>query len=510
MPPSFSTGTSVNVTAMLFNSVPFIFGFLPVVIILVWLSERTASSEVTLGVLVLASLFFYGWWNPAFLPLLVISVIVNYFFGLALGRWRTRMILTISIVFNLALIAYFKYAEFLVSSFNDLLSMTVQIDPIALPLAISFFTFQQIAYQVDVFRNKVKDRSFLRYSLFVTFFPQLIAGPIVHHQEIIPQMIGRARRTLTWENLIVGGMIFFIGLYKKVIIADGFAPFADSLFDNALQAPTLLEAWGGTLAYTLQLYFDFSGYSDMAIGLARMFGVRLPVNFNSPYKARSIIEFWQNWHITLSRFLRDYLYIPLGGNRRGGSRRYLNVMITMLLGGLWHGAGWTFVAWGALHGAFLAINHLWRHMSGYTPETAKAAPRIQKFAGWALTFIAVTSGWVLFRAESWGDAVAIYQAMIGINGVGVDIAESQLLNPQLYSWLVVVLLVVWLAPNTQELFSKWSPAIGFEPRKSLDKNPVWQLRGYWLMPFVITGIATSLVVVLSVQSGTKDFIYMVF
>ena len=442
--------------------------------------------------------------------MLIGSIVVNYLFGSALARRPSRQLLGVAVVFNLALIGYFKYLEFLAESLGAILSIEFQVGSIALPLAISFFTFQQIAYQVDVYRGRVKDRSFLHYSLFVTFFPQLIAGPIVHHQEVIPQMAGRTRRALTPENLIVGSMIFLIGLYKKVVIADGFAPFADMLFDNAQEAPTFIEAWGGSLAYTLQLYFDFSGYSDMAIGLARMFGVKLPVNFNSPYKAGSIIEFWQNWHITLSRFLRDYVYIPLGGNRLGEPRRYTNVMVTMLLGGLWHGAGWTFVAWGAYHSALLAVNHYWRKLTGHQGKHQAHGSPAYRFAGWALTFLAVAVGWVLFRAESWGDAIAIYQAMIGMNGFGALPSELRVVDSQVFYWLAVMLPFVWLAPNTQEISTRWTaePALGM--KIGTLPHPAFRLLGGGVTPFVLTGALASVLVLIAGQSGSNDFIYMVF
>ena len=338
-----------------------------------------------------------------------------------------------------------------------------------LPLGISFFTFTQIAYLVDIYRAEPAGASYPKYLLFVTFFPHLIAGPILHHRETMSQF-GR-RLTPTAENFAVGLTIFAIGLFKKVILADGIAPYVAPVFDAAAQGKslTLLEAWSGALAYTLQLYFDFSGYSDMAIGLARLFGVTFPLNFASPYKATSIIDFWRRWHMTLSRFLRDYLYIPLGGNRRGPARRYANLMITMLLGGLWHGAGWTFVIWGGLHGLYLVINHLWRAAGLRIGSRALAG---------AVTFIAVVIAWVFFRASSVEAASHILAGMAGLNGVVLPVEwQSKLAGiPGIASLrfaelgaafqgretlqaIAALLAIAWLAPNTQELMRHFSPAL---------------------------------------------------
>jgi len=492
---------------MLFSSLPFLFGFFPAVMILVWLSERYGGTRVSLSLLVIVSLFFYAWWNPPVVILLIISVLVNYAFGVAICRAQRRDLLALAVLFNLGLIGYFKYAGLLAETLSMLPGVAIDLGTITLPLAISFFTFQQIAYQVDVYQGKVRDTDFVHYCLFVTFFPQLIAGPIVHHQEIIPQFEERKRFNITLDNLAAGGLIFAIGLYKKVVIADGIAAFSDSVFDRALENPNVFEAWGGALAYGMQIYFDFSGYSDMAIGLARMFGIRLPANFASPYKAASIIEFWQTWHMTLSRFLRDYLYIPLGGNRRGDARRYANLIITMLLGGLWHGASWTFVFWGGLHGMFLMINHLWRRIRGPVPSPASPASRI---AGRALTFLAVMVAWVFFRAESWDAAVAMIHGMIGMNGLGALDGSWALLDPGLYLWLCVLLPVVWLAPNTQELACDRDPVIGFVPDPALQNNILWRRRRQWFVLFAIACAIAALIVVVIRKSASEDFIYMVF
>lgn len=343
---------------MLFNSYPFIIIFLPLVLLVFYGLTRVDHSKEALAWLVVASLFFYGWWNPVYLLLLVGSILFNFGFGLYLNGsdqsnfYDRKTILTLGIICNLALLGVFKYANFFADTANVLTDAGWSLSPILLPLAISFFTFQQIAYLVDRYHNRVPEHACLHYALYVVFFPQLIAGPIVRPGEILEQYTKHHRSLLKPDTLSIGLTLFVIGLFKKVGLADPLSQYASPVFDAAQNGviPATLEAWTGALAYTFQLYFDFSGYSDMALGLARMFGFRLPINFNSPYKAGSIIEFWRRWHITLSRFMLDYLYIPLGGNREGTAKRNFYLVVTLLLGGLWHGAQWTFVAWGGLHG----------------------------------------------------------------------------------------------------------------------------------------------------------------
>ena len=353
---------------MLFNSFAFIFLFLPITLVVFFSIGRQNHPRVAIFWLVLCSLFFYGWWDPRYVVLLLVSMLSNYTCGVMLekggGKNARHAILTLGITINIGLLGYFKYANFFVDQVNWAVGSNFQFKMILLPLAISFFTFQQITYLVDVYRYETKEHNFLHYCLFVTFFPQLIAGPIVRHKEMLPQFARDDVYVFNYQYLAIGLAIFTIGIFKKVIFADGMAVYANPVFNAAETASvlTFFEAWVGALAYTLQLYFDFSGYSDMAIGLAYMFGIKLPINFNSPYKSTCIIDFWRRWHITLSRFLRDYLYIPLGGNRKGSVRRSFNLLLTMLLGGLWHGAGWTFVIWGMLHGFYLLINHAWRKL----------------------------------------------------------------------------------------------------------------------------------------------------
>ena len=317
-----------------------------------------------------------------------------------------KTLLTFGIVANLLLLGYFKYADFFIENFNLALDSNFDLLHLALPLAISFFTFQQIAYLVDSYRGETKEYDFLNYSLFVTFFPQLIAGPIVHHKEMMPQFAQTSNLVKKYKNIALGLFIFSIGLFKKVVIADTFAVWATNGFDKA-ETLNLIEAWATSLSYTFQLYFDFSGYTDMAIGVALLFNIVLPINFNSPYKATNIQDFWRRWHITLSRFLKDYIYIPLGGNRLGNFRTYSNLLATFILGGLWHGAGWTFVFWGFLHGMALVIHRAWSNL-GF---------KMWSWLAWFITFNFINIAWVFFRAKEWDDAMKVLGGMVGLGGV---------------------------------------------------------------------------------------------
>jgi alginate O-acetyltransferase complex protein AlgI len=468
---------------VLFNSHLFIFLFLPICLLGFYRIARH-QTEWALSWLVLCSLFFYGWWNPAYLLLMLASIVANFYIGTAISRGlslsRKKIYLLLGIILNLGFLAYFKYANFFVDSLNYL-GADYHLETIVLPLAISFFTFQQIAYLVDAYQDDAKEYQFLHYCLFVTFFPQLIAGPIVHHREMLPQFL-QAKISVNWDNIAIGLAIFSLGLFKKVILADGVAEYATPVFSAAETGVEIgmMEAWGGSLAYTLQLYFDFSGYSDMAIGLARLFGITLPINFFSPYKALNIIEFWRRWHITLSRFLRDYLYFPLGGNRKGKFNRYRNLMLTMLLGGLWHGAGWTYVLWGGLHGLFLIINHAWRSLTQHSQIRLGVIGRVLSYL---LTFLCVVVAWVFFRAESLDSAFNILGGMIGLNGVylavdtelwlvhlfqglGIEVHLNELsstfIDEKSMRWIGWLLVVVWFMPNTLQLMQKYQPAINLE------------------------------------------------
>jgi alginate O-acetyltransferase complex protein AlgI len=438
---------------MLFNSYQFAFGFLPVVLTIFGILAAPSLRRATAAFLILSSLFFYGWWDWHYLFLFGFSILFNFGWSLLivprqshdpLRERRRRFLLGVGIVVNIALLGYFKYRAFVVGSVVWILHAHWRLHAVMLPLAVSFFTFEQITFLTSIYRGEPGARDFVSYCLFIAFFPHLIAGPIVRYEEIYPQLNRNTNFRLTAPNLAEGLMIFAIGLFKKVIIADTFRLIVNPLFDRVALI-SFFDAWGGALAFALEIYFDFSGYSDMAIGLARMFGVRFPENFDSPYKARSVIEFWRRWHITLSFFLRDYLYIPLGGNRRGEFRRYLNLSATMLLGGLWHGANWTFVMWGALHGAFLSINHLW----------ADSKRRLPDAAAWALTFVGVTAAWVFFRAPTFARAGLFLAGMTGFNGFAFSAVEYSIGWREI-SRIGIGLALVLFCPNRQTIVSwRW-------------------------------------------------------
>ena len=359
-----------------------------------------------------SSLFFYSWWNIIYLPLILGSVLFNYIIGVSLSKRsdhtqiRKKQLLAFGIIFNIFLLGYFKYADFFIHNVNYISNTNFPTLGLVLPLAISFFTFQQITYLVDSYKKETKEHDFLNYAVFVTFFPQLIAGPIVHHKEMMPQFANVRNKVKNYKNIVLGIFIFSIGLFKKVVIADTFALWATHGFDVA-NTLNIFEAWATSLSYTFQLYFDFSGYTDMAIGAALLFNIKLPINFNSPYKALNIQDFWKRWHITLSRFLRDYVYIPLGGNRKGKYRVYSNLLVTFLIGGLWHGAGWTFIFWGFLHGVAMAVHRAWKELN-FT---------VNKYLAWFVTFNFLNASWVFFRAKEWEDAIKVLKGMSGMNEI---------------------------------------------------------------------------------------------
>ena len=474
---------------MLFNSYAFLFVYLPIVLVAFFAIARASRSGARVF-LALASLFFYGWWDWHYVGLLLLSIGVNFALGMAIsqseGVRRERWLIA-GLAFNLGLLGFFKYCNFFLGTLAEVTGHDFGVAHIVLPLGISFFTFTQIAFLIDVKRRIAVEFNFTNYVLFVTYFPHLIAGPVLHYKEMMPQFadddMGRARA----EDFAVGIALFTIGLAKKVLVADNFAPFASPLFAAAHGGaePPLIAAWVGALAYTMQIYFDFSGYSDMAIGLSRLFGVRLPVNFASPYKSASIIDFWHRWHMTLSRFLRDYLYIPLGGNRLGERRRQVNLMATMVLGGLWHGANWTFVAWGALHGVYLTVNHWWRNLRG-----GRRPGLIGRAAGWTLTFLAVVVAWVFFRADTFHGALAVLRGMAGANGIVLPEGTRHLLaplahalpvqvsfssdvafnyfsiqpgqtlgDPQRFAGFLALAAVLLAMPNSQELLARYRPVL---------------------------------------------------
>jgi len=502
---------------MLFNSLEFILVFLPVAI----LGHVALGNDRqrTVAWLTAVSAVFYGYWNIKYLVLLVGLLIGNFVLGRHLQRSASRRMLIVGVAVNLGVLAVFKYSAFFATEIVDALKLVVArgnspaaatiafvekvsagVRSIELPLGISFFTFQKIAYLLDCYRKRVPRHSFISFALFVLFFPQLIAGPIVHGREVLPQFNGLSRVALA-PNMALGLTMFVAGLAKKVLLADNLAPISAQIFDAAArgQPVEFASAWIAVIAYGLQIYFDFSGYSDMAIALARMFGVYLPANFNSPYQAVSITDFWRRWHVTLSRFLRDYLYIPLGGNRRGVARQYVALLITMSLGGLWHGAAWTFVLWGCAHGLVLALHKAWRSLA----LAAVPVPLAR-----ALTFAIVTFLWVPFRAADIGTTAALWTVMLGGHGLGG--APTDLINMDYYFGVVVAvgLVIVLALPNLQTVLRRYRPVL--TPEGAVQDHeplsvPRWRPN---LVLAVIIGIflATCL---LELNEGSR-FIYFQF
>jgi len=511
---------------MLFNSYIFLFVFLPMTLAGYFYLGQKYSKTAAIKWLALASFFFYGWWNPRFIFLLILTIVFNF----AVGFWLThhpgrKSILFLSVALDLLVLGYFKYANFFIDNINMLFSSSLIIDKIILPLGISFFTFTQIAYLVDAYKGQTREYSITNYVLFVTFFPHLIAGPILHHKEMMSQFEDKHILAINHRNLAVGLTVFILGLFKKVILADGLSRYVTLLFGAATSGLDLsfFEAWSAALGYTLQLYFDFSGYSDMAIGLALMFNLRLPINFLSPYKSVNIIEFWRRWHMTLSRFLRDYLYIPLGGNRKGKIRRYVNLMITMVLGGLWHGASWNFVIWGALHGFYLVVNHAWRaFLNRMGMDVIPTSSKV--FWGRLITFVVVVVAWVPFRAANISSSFSIIKGMFGFNGVSLPLAAKHLLGAKItgiefagffpsvkvisplnaFLWIGILLMIVLFVPSTQEIMAAYEPAIGIS-KNMAPRFPRWSPVLLWA--FVLGTMATACFLSLRQVS---EFLYFQF
>jgi alginate O-acetyltransferase complex protein AlgI len=480
-------------SCMLFNSIQFIFAFLPVTLAGFFVCGAFGFQRLALLWTLLASFVFYGWSDPfRLIPLIVISAGFNFCVGRALTRRPAGLLLAAGIGGNLILLGYFKYTAFLVGTFAALLGIHLPPVTVALPIGISFYTLTQIAFLVDAYRKQAREYKPLNYGVFVSYFPHLIAGPILHHREIMPQFDEPDTFRLRLSSLTHGLAWLAAGLFKKVIFADGIAAFADSAFKlaNAGAPIGFGDAWIGVISYSLQIYFDFSGYSDMAIGLALMMGITFPLNFNSPYKANSMIEFWRRWHMTLSRFLRDDLYIPLGGNRKGRLRRYANLMITMLIGGLWHGASWNFVIWGGIHGAGLALNHLWR-------ETTKGLKlNVPRSVGASVTALWVLFAWVPFRADTFAASVSMWKSMIGLHGFAVPSGTG------LYDAafrLAVLCAIALAAPNTQEILAlEWRAPVATALR--------WRPNLVWA---VAAGAAFGVAVAATITKSTA-FLYFRF
>jgi D-alanyl-lipoteichoic acid acyltransferase DltB (MBOAT superfamily) len=499
---------------LLFNSYEFVFAFLPVA----WLGfealRRLRRERLAQWWLTFASLFFYGWWNPRFLPVLLVSMSTSYAIARRLvarpddHSWRRKALLVAGISFNLLLLGYFKYSNFIVENVRSAFGIEATLDRIVLPIGISFYTFQKIALLVDSYRGAVRRLAPGPYALFVTFFPQLIAGPIVHHSEVVPQFEA-AHAGPVWDRLAIGSTLFVAGLFEKVVLADTAALASDAVFAAAAHGtvPGLADSWIGALSYALQIYFDFSGYSNMAIGLAWLFGIRLPINFASPYRAVSIADFWKRWHITLSRFLRDYLYIPLGGNRCGRLRQRANLVLTMLLGGAWHGAGWNFLLWGALHGAFLVAHRTW----------TEHAPRLRAGGSpWPsrlLTFLCVVVAWVPFRAPDLASAARLYAGLLGMKG---SILSASLLRSPIESalWIGILLSMAWFAPDLHAWMGAHGPGLptpGY-PNAFDDAGAGAPPRGMRWRPSRIAAVAVGVALFVCVvkMNDTSPFLYFQF
>lgn len=451
---------------MLFNSYEFIFLFLPITFAGFFLLGKYAKNYAVIW-LVIASFVFYGYWDYHYVPLLFCSILFNYLVGMKIEKTNSKNWLFFGIIINIILLGYFKYTDFFLGTINDISGEHYfDLPNIVLPLGISFFTFTQTAYLVDAYRGEAVNRSFTTYCEFVTIFPHLIAGPIINHKEMIPQFIADKTFKINYANLAMGISIFSMGLFKKVAVADKLATWANVAFSNT-ETLTFIEAWIGAVSYTFQLYFDFSGYSEMAIGLGLMFNLKLPINFNSPYKATSIIDFWRRWHMTLGLWVRDYLYIPMGGNRNGEFCKMRNLFISMMIIGLWHGAGWTFVLWGGMHGVALMINHQWRRLEIDLP----------KFFNWGATFLCVLLLWIFFRAENFSSACNIIMSMTDIYNTGIPFNES---NKEYFGmvtnfglsfshwrmpddlhriarYLSVLLAILILVPNPIKLMERFKP-----------------------------------------------------
>ena len=543
---------------MLFNSYEFIFVFLPVTLagfFLLGLSSR----NLALGWLVVISIAFYAWWRPINVLIIAPSILVNF----VLARWLlrltadktraglARLVLLLGIAFNVAFLGYFKYVNFLATAANDLIGTNFVLTQVVLPLGISFITFQKIAFLIDVHGRRIPSFTLRDYGLFVLFFPQLIAGPIVHYREMMPQF-QQARCRWDKENIAVGLSLFGFGLFKKVVLADGISEYVSPIYETASAGSevTLFPAWIAAIGFTLQIYFDFSGYSDMALGLARFFGVRLPANFDSPLKATNIIDFWLRWHITLTRFLTAYLYNPLVlwltrrrmvkrlpglGGRAPGVGAFLQLLagptlLTMFVSGLWHGAGYLYILWGLLHGVYLSVNHAWRLFGPRNWSSKETYERFMRPTGFVLTFLSVVVAMVLFRSANTDAAKELLQGLVGLNGISLPqqflaqlgplkgllqsfVTASTVMSAQEFvfamAWLGVLLLVALLFPNTLQLMARYEPALGVHPRPAAPFSLLRVLDWTPTVPWAV--VVSSLVVAAVLRIGGKsEFLYWQF
>ena len=545
---------------MLFNSDEFIFGFLPVTLA-GFFAFGMVSRIWALRWIIFVSLFFYAWWRPLNVLLIAPSILINFALARSLQRlgedekrFRTsRLVLLLGIAFNVAFLGYFKYIDFGRSTINDIFGTNLVLTHVILPLGISFITFQKIAFLIDVHAKRIKSFTLQDYCLFVLFFPQLIAGPIVHYREMMPQFHSASCR-FNQENFAVGLTLLSFGLFKKVVLADHVATVVTPIYNQAASGGTIsfILAWAAAIGFTLQIYFDFSGYSDMALGLARFFGIRLPQNFYSPLQASSIIEFWLRWHMTLTRFLTAYIYNPLslwltrrrlaksgrglsGQNTTIGAFVYLlmvPILITMFVSGVWHGAGYGFIVWGLLHGFYLTINHAWRLIRPRLWSDGASYERFMLPVGPILTFTAVAVSMVFFRSPTMISAIDLMKGLIGQNGVALPQeiydhlglfagwlhrAGVASVNAELWSghefakmmlWLIALMLIVFVCPNTLQILDRFEPALGVKPPKTDapgGRITEWNASLPW-------AIGVSIVAALGIYSlgGQSEFLYWQF
>lgn len=502
---------------MLFNSPLFIFIFLPLALIFFKLASYYGGKKIGILSIVFSSLVFYSYYNIKYLFLIIFSISFNYLLSLELANRNNKSkknLLIIGITINLLIIIFFKYANFLFENFSSVYSIFFEkifFDlKIVLPLAISFFTFQQIGYLIDVYKGAKPERSIINYSWFILFFPQLIAGPIVQHKEVLPQIKNRNSLRISYKGFGLGSSLFFVGLFKKLVIADQMALYSTPIFIKADSGELINfgEAWVGALCYSFQIYFDFSGYSDMALGIALLFGVSLPINFLSPYKAGSIIDFWKRWHITLSRFLKNYLYIPLGGNKTTRLRNFQNITLVMLLGGLWHGASWNFVIWGGVHGLLIVINHIWRKIVNIKKRSISYS-----FFCMVLTFTSVTICWVFFRAESLEGAISIIFSMFQpeLNNQGIISFFLKTFGHHKEALIMCSILILWcwFLPNTFKIFIKRKRILPKVEKVLFDKLKFFDLSFRFNIPWAIFN-AVIIVLCISYLNRVSEFIYFNF
>lgn len=507
---------------MLFNSYAFIFIFLPIAVMGFYYLARV-KRDYSIIWLVFCSLSFYAYWKPAYLILILLSISINYSLGevvskntlYKLKKPQRKHFLTLGVVFNLTLLGYFKYANFFVDNVNLISGSQIHLEAIILPLAISFFTFQQIAYLVDAFRGNIPHGRLLDYCLFVSFFPQLIAGPIVHHQELVPQFKSNSDKSydVIKTNLIIGFSFFVIGLFKKTIIADSIANYVDPVYLDAAAGVGIatLSAWLATFAYAFQIYFDFSGYSDMAIGLGLMFGIHLPFNFNSPYKARNYFEFWQRWHMTFTRFMRSHVYLPLARSRRFKFPHMMALALSVILGGFWHGASMTMVLWGVLVAMIMIVNHYWHVFRRCLGHDLSQHTSVGIFLSIVVTFSAGTLSRVLFRSENMTSVEGLFYSLLGQKG-SLDIPSN--MTYDIYIWFVFLIVLCWFMPNTQQLFKRYDTGIDpyafnnthmstrinyFVDKMVFSFKPLWLIFIGFITTFALMGIMR-----------TQSFIYFQF